>query len=125
MDHDAEIRELLAANSFIIRNVKPENLSKLRQLFHPQAVELAEYLQLFDFRLEQVVWKGAPPYSLLLHFAAESDRRYLVTTDGETMRLYGERISADDLLGDWQVAEWRQVAAALLKTELANSLCPV
>ena len=121
MDHDDEIRDLLS-DSFLVRNVGADKFLALTlfRILQPTTVALAEYLQLFDFRLEEVTWKAAPPYSVLLPFIAESGRCYFVSTAGLTTRLYGEQIDAEHLFGEWDVVDWQKVAAALLKTEFGR-----
>jgi hypothetical protein len=121
MDHDDEIRELLS-NSFPVRDVNANKFVALTlfRILQPTSATLAEYLQLFDFRLQEVTWKAAPPYSVLLLFIAESGHRYFVTTAGVTTRLYGAKIDAEHLFGEWDVVDWQKVAAALLKTEFGQ-----
>jgi len=122
MDHDDEIRELRSPESLIIRTVSAENFLALNifRMLDPEAISVAEFLQLFDFALDDVRWKAAPPYSVLLRFVGESGRSYFITTDRETMRLYCQDIDAKQLLSDQKANDWQRVAADLLKAEFGQ-----
>jgi hypothetical protein len=124
MHYDDEIRELLGPKSRLVRTVGPQDFLKLNIFkgFQPNAVSIAEYLQLFDFRLEEVIWKAAPSYVVLLNFVAESGRRYFVTSNGEWMRLYRDEVVSDidHFIGEQQASNWQRVAAALFKAEYGD-----
>jgi len=120
---DDEIRELLGPASVIIRTVRPESFLSLFMFrnWHAEAVKVIEFAQLLDFRLESVVWKAAPPYSVLLRLIAESQRRYFVTSTGPILRLFREQVDNDHLLMECQQSDWSKLSDALLKSEFGSS----
>ena len=76
--------------------------------------------QLFDFRLEEVTWKAAPPYSVLLHLVGESGHRYFVIANPKLMRLYRDKAVTDHLVIEQESSNWEAFAAALLKAEFGR-----
>jgi hypothetical protein len=123
MNVDDEIRELLESPSKVLRIIQPANflgLSLFSGSFQPEAVKFSEYLSLLDFRLENVVWKVRPPYSVLLRFAASSEKRYFVASTGSTMRLYRDRVDGEHLLMECQQVVWMKLASAVLEKEFGK-----
>lgn len=119
--HD-DVRDLLGSESPIIRTVKPESFLSYNifKEWHSEAIKVVEYMQLFEFRLEAVQWKVAPPYSVLLRLIAESGRHYFVTSAGPTMSAHKEKIDEAHLLGEYQQSEWSKLTAAILKSEYGD-----
>jgi hypothetical protein len=119
MEDDDEIRDLLRPGSTTIRTIRAESflhLSMFRE-WHAEAIKVVEFMQLFDFRLDHVVWKASPTYPVLLRLAAPSRRHYFVTSVGVTLRLYQDQVDQQHLLGECQRSTWTKLPEALLKRE--------
>jgi hypothetical protein len=121
MEVDEEIRDLLRPSSATIRTVRAESFLGLSifKEWHAEAIKVVEFMQLFDFRLDHVVWKASPNYSVLLRLASPSRKHYFVTSAGATLRLYRDQVDHEHLLGECQRSTWPKLPEALLKREFA------
>jgi hypothetical protein len=123
MNVDDEIRKLLGPPSETLRSVSSENFLRyalFRQSFQPEAVKVAEYLELLDIRLDSVVWNARPPYAVLLRFVTPHQRRYLVASVGATLRLHRESADNEHLLMECKQSVWMKLCAAVVKNEFGN-----
>jgi hypothetical protein len=123
MNVDDEICKLLGSPSETLRSVTSENFlhyTVFRQSFQPEAVKVAEYLELLDIRLDSVVWNARRPYAVLLRFVAPHQRRYLVASVGATLRLFRESADNEHLLMECKQSVWTKLCAAVVKNEFGN-----
>jgi hypothetical protein len=123
MNVDDEIRKLLGPPSETLRSVSPENFlhyAVFRKSFQPEAVKVAEYLELLDIRLDSVVWNAKPPYAVLLRFVTPHQRRYLVASVGATLRLHRESADNEHLMMECKQSVWMKLCAAVVKSEFGN-----